>query len=242
MRLFKLAVGCVAIALLLWNSLFFAWQTLRAVDFGYPILYKVMSLNETIATFGPQNLYKKDFHLTSDEERFRIFSEIVRAIHNHGQGLAQIRYYDPQGREIDKLLRPSEVVHLQDVANLIDRLTTFSLWVLGGMLVFGFVLVKRAIAIRFSVNKVFVVSISACTAATAAVMVIGAEAVFYRWHTWVFPEGHQWFFYYQQSLMTTMMRAPDLFAAIAVLLGLFALGYFYLTLWALKKRLFFVHE
>ncbi|MFN2223885.1 MAG: DUF1461 domain-containing protein, partial [Candidatus Promineifilaceae bacterium] len=32
---------------------------------------------------------------------------------------------------------------------------------------------------------------------------------------WICPPGHQWFFYYQDSLMTTMMKAPVLFAGIA---------------------------
>ena len=45
---------------------------------------------------------------------------------------------------------------------------------------------------------------------------IGPKDVFYKMHTLIFPSGHQWFFYYQDSLMTTLMKAPDLFAAIAV--------------------------
>jgi hypothetical protein len=34
----------------------------------------------------------------------------------------------------------------------------------------------------------------------------------------VFPEGHQWFFYYQDSLMSTLMKAPYLFGYIALAL------------------------
>lgn len=50
------------------------------------------------------------------------------------------------------------------------------------------------------------------------VFALGPIAVFYWFHEQVFPEGHQWFFYYQDSLMTTLMKAPDIFAFIAALL------------------------
>jgi len=49
-----------------------------------------------------------------------------------------------------------------------------------------------------------------------AVVVIGPVKVFYAAHNAVFPPGHEWFFYYQDSLMTTLMKAPDLFGFIAV--------------------------
>jgi hypothetical protein len=39
----------------------------------------------------------------------------------------------------------------------------------------------------------------------------------------VFPEGHKWFFYYQDSLMSTVLKAPDSFIYFGVILGIFAL-------------------
>jgi len=52
-------------------------------------------------------------------------------------------------------------------------------------------------------------------------MVWGAKAIFYQLHIMIFPTDHQWFFYYQDSLMSTLMKAPDLFAGIAMqILGL----------------------
>ena len=46
---------------------------------------------------------------------------------------------------------------------------------------------------------------------------------FYALHEWIFPDNHQWFFYYQESLMTVLMKAPDLFGAISVLIALLAI-------------------
>ncbi len=53
------------------------------------------------------------------------------------------------------------------------------------------------------------------------VLVIGRARCFYQFHVWIFPDDHQWFFYYQESLMSTLMKAPVLFGYIAaVLVGL----------------------
>ncbi len=223
-----------AVPLLLWLSLFLSWQTLSQVNFAYPLLYKVMALDETITTYGPLNLHKDNFHLTTDEERFRLFGEIVYAINHQGAGLTEISYHGPQGEFIDRLLRAPEVVHLQDVANLIDNLQSFSWWALGALVllfVFVFIFIKgKGNVERLNVPKVFVLTLIGCLFLVAALMLFGAEEIFYYLHTVVFPDDHQWFFYYQDSLMTTMMRAPDLFAAIAVLLVILALFYFYIFL------------
>jgi hypothetical protein len=54
-------------------------------------------------------------------------------------------------------------------------------------------------------------------AIATATLLIGPVKAFYWLHTLVFPPGHEWFFYYEDSLMSTMMKAPDLFGYIALL-------------------------
>ena len=49
---------------------------------------------------------------------------------------------------------------------------------------------------------------------TVVIVAVGPHDVFTALHEFVFPEDHQWFFYYQDSLMTTLMKAPDIFFAI----------------------------
>jgi len=49
------------------------------------------------------------------------------------------------------------------------------------------------------------------------VLSLGPEKVFNQLHIWIFPDNHQWFFYYEDSLMSTMMKAPYLFAYIAAI-------------------------
>ncbi|MCA1791191.1 MAG: hypothetical protein LC667_15470, partial [Thioalkalivibrio sp.] len=50
--------------------------------------------------------------------------------------------------------------------------------------------------------------------AGVVVGLMGPQEVFDGLHEWIFASGHTWFFYYEDSLMTTVMKAPDIFAAI----------------------------
>ena len=63
-------------------------------------------------------------------------------------------------------------------------------------------------------------------------LLIGAKRVFYSLHDLIFPAEHQWFFYYQDSLMSTMMKAPDFFAYVAAALAVLAIGLLWLILFA----------
>lgn len=62
------------------------------------------------------------------------------------------------------------------------------------------------------------------------VLLAGAKKFFYWLHTIVFPADHQWFFYYEESLMSTLMKAPALFAPISILLILLGLVFWLLQL------------
>lgn len=62
---------------------------------------------------------------------------------------------------------------------------------------------------------------------TITLILFGPTKMFYWLHTKIFPHNHQWFFYYQESLMTTLMKAPDLFGFIA-------------TIWAVTAILLFI--
>jgi len=51
-------------------------------------------------------------------------------------------------------------------------------------------------------------------------MLVMLDDIFSALHVAVFPPENQWFFYYQDSLMTTLMKAPDIFFAIGAAWGL----------------------
>jgi len=211
-----------------------SWVLLAQINFGYSALYEVMSIEQHVKKFGPQNRYRRAFHYTDKPEHVRLFAAINDAIHNQGNGLDDLKYHTPQGQEIDTLLREPEVIHLVDVANLI---TAF--FIVGGAAALiwfmtTFICLMRKIALP-SV-KVQSISIAVLMAVAALItLVVGPVKVFYAFHVWLFPDNHQWFFYYQESLMTILMKAPFLFGYIAILLAVLALLIFILVNLALQR-------
>lgn len=221
----------MALISLLCASLAVSWQLQASVGYGYSFWYKVLAIDEHIDHFAPQNRYKRGFAQLSDEERIRAFDEIAHAVHSQGNGLAEIRY-SANGREI-QLLREPEIVHLNDVARLIDTMTLAgaALTLLGAFLTFA--LVRRDI--RPDWRRQLAILCGVLALGLALVFLVGAKDVFYQLHVWIFPENHQWFFYYQESLMSTLMKAPDLFGGIAIAILTGGLLVFSLILLALHR-------
>jgi hypothetical protein len=216
-------------------ALWLAWRCLAAVDFLYPVFYDALDIHAHIEQFAPQNRYKDGFEDTTREERFRLFGAIVAAIHDSGRGLDALAYHDPAGREIDRLLREPEILHLQDVAELIERVTPVG-WLALAWTGFHLVLI-RALALPVPpLKKLFGISALAFGVVGMVTLVIGPRRLFHVMHELVFPPENPWFFYYQDSLMSTMMKAPDLFGAIAAALVLFGIV-LYATLLVAARQL-----
>ncbi|HSC67096.1 MAG TPA: DUF1461 domain-containing protein [Cellvibrio sp.] len=211
------------------------WHFLAQFHFAYPTGYQLLDLDKHIAEFAPLNRYKEDFALTTPEEHWRLFGEISDAVQNKGAGLREISYTLASG-EKTALMHEAEIIHLQDVANLIDRfyqagLVSLLLW--AGMIVIAY---RQKLQIP-SVKKILLGFLAGLAVIAIAVLAIGPTAVFYWFHVQVFPDGHQWFFYYQDSLMTTLMKAPDIFAFIAVLLVTLLLSLWCLSLYFINRIL-----
>jgi len=232
LRSYVLWTGYSAGSLLL--SLWLAWQLSAQVNFLYPAWYSLLEIDQTVMQTMPKHLYKKEFIATNTQEHHRLFSEIVTSIQNHGHGLEQIRFYNPSGDELGVLLTESEVIHLQDVANLLDILDWFALvmlmfclLVMAGLIFFR---MRMPTIKRLSMSMLVVVGLS-----VVAILLAGAKKFFYWLHTVIFPNEHQWFFYYEESLMSTLMQAPNLFAPISAMLLLLGLFIWLLHLLLLHK-------
>lgn len=196
-------------------ALFFAWQALTKANFFYPLWYELLGIDRTIATYGPRNRYRQDFEITTKAERVRLLGEMVAAIHDGGKGLEELVYHAPDGRPIATLLTRPEIVHLQDVARLVDRLRPVGWGAFAGWLLVWGVLLKQRRAMP-SVARLLLATLLVLVGGGLIIGLIGPVAVFYRLHTWIFPPAHQWFFYYQDSLMTMMLQAPHIFGYIAL--------------------------
>lgn len=195
---------------------FIAWHLLAKVDFAYPLAYQALDIEQHIQTYGPQNRYRVGFADTHTEQHITLFGEINRAIHNEPDALASIHYTTHQGKT-ERLLRNDEVTHLKDVAHLVERVYRAGWASLILTLASAAVLLFTRASLPKALNVIGSFT-GAIALACVVVFIIGPKKVFYTLHTWVFPPEHPWFFYYQDSLMTTLMKAPDLFGFIAVLL------------------------
>lgn len=225
-----------SISLLL--SIWLAWHALAQANFLYPVWYSLLDIEQTVETFAPKNQFKPQFQFTEPGEHKRLFAEIVSAVQNNGDGLLNIYYLDQQGKPIEKFLTAEEVTHLQDVANLIHYLNRFSLLLMIAclLLLAGIYLFQ---VIMPSMKKIML-SVLACVIIVSLVVVLlGAQDVFYWLHTKIFPAEHQWFFYYEESLMSTLMKAPVLFAPISLLLILCGIVIWCVHLLLLKKLALF---
>jgi hypothetical protein len=211
-----------------------SWMISMPLNFGYESLYGLIDIDQHITRYAPMNLTKYGFGLTTEPERYRLFAEIVRSIHHQGEGLASLVYLDPQGKPLQTLFTHDEVVHLQDVAILIDRMK----WLLGAALalfIMLFIWLYRTRTAMPSFKALLAYVFISLLLATGVILLIGAHDVFYQLHVWVFPEEHKWFFYYEESLMSTMMKAPDLFAYIAALLVGLGVIIFVFIMWLLRQ-------
>ncbi len=233
---YQVAWFAVLMGLLL-TSLGMSWWLHAEFNYGYALWYDWLDLRGQIAEFGPQNRYIQGFQTLSREGHLAAFNAIVQAVHGPAgstvvEALRQIHFMPSTGHAT-ALLREPEIVHLNDVAVLMARLRAALIGV-AILTVFGqYRLRRRVPLIRWRWQGGLLLCLA--LAGVLLLALLGFEAVFYQLHHWVFPENHAWFFYYQDSLMSTMMKAPDLFAAIGASLLGFGLILFALMVGVLRR-------
>lgn len=215
-------------------ALFVTWRGLAAVDFAYPWLHGVLDIGTTVAEHGPDNSLRPGFERTDAAEQARLFGAIADAVRHGGRGLEELVYRTPRGEPIGRLLTAPEIRHLQDVALLITRFERL------GWLALGLVPILLAAAAvrreRPPSAAVIGVALGAVVAlAGLALLLAGPVEVFYWLHEQLFPPDHQWFFWYEESLMSMLMQAPNLFGAIAILWFVPAVLLATLALWAILR-------
>ena len=217
-------------------SLYVSWIVLANANFGYGIWHDYAGIGENIEQYAPHNRFRHHFETTDNETRKALFAGIVTAIHQHGEGLQSLSYPHPTKAIQIPLLHQAEITHLTDVANLIDFLTKlgWGLILLWGVLSSYLLMSRQA----FPSPKKSLLNVGIGLFVFAIPMLImGSKNLFYQLHIWIFPADHQWFFYYQDSLMSTMMKAPDLFAYIGLSLGGLALLLFVILLKLFSRKI-----
>lgn len=215
-------IGCLGLA----------WLALAQWDYAYPVWYEWLEIQSHIDYFGRRNRFVHGIETLAPAEHIHLFAEISQAVHSHGAGLADIQF-TWKGQQ-QTLLRTPEIEHLQDVANLIDVMRNVTATAVVGAMA-GLIWLRRRSRPHLMLQGGLLIGL--VLVLTALVLLIGAKAVFYQFHVWIFPPEHQWFFYYQESLMSTLMKAPHLFGAIAVAIVVPGMLLFAaLLLWLSRKQ------
>lgn len=212
-----------------------SWALYSQSNYGYRFWYQQLDIAQHIQIYGPQNRFKSGFEQLPPEQHWKAFEQIRDAVHNRGTGLADIEY-QPPGKNTRPLLHNAEVQHLQDVADFIDagRVLFWVLLLLWLPLAWLCVWLKPP-PMRWRLG----ITVFTVGAVLAWLLIAGPTQVFYQFHLWIFPADHQWFFYWQDSLMSTLMKAPVLFGGIAAVIALGALlltpAIYWLGLWGVRR-------
>lgn len=192
-----------------------SWGFYSLCDYGYSFWYQTLDIEEHIQEYGPQNRYRRDFERLEAEQYQALFHQIRNAVHNNGEGLEDIHYPNRLEQPVP-LLREAEILHLRDVAHLIRMGTVITL--IAACLWWPLALWVRC-QHRPPAGSRLIALAAPLLGLAGWLLVAGPEAVFYQFHIWLFPPEHEWFFYWQDSLMSTLMKAPVLFGGIALVLS-----------------------
>jgi lipoprotein signal peptidase len=241
--LFRAVGNWVLTLSLLLTSLYMSWQALSQVNFLYGSIYQHNNLEAHINEFAPLNRNNKEsFARTTKEERIRIFNDIAYAINSGGEGLNDISYTYPGSEGHTIFLIDEEKDHLLDVANLVGKLKPIGAAVATILIIFyGVCWYYKVSQYRYlwrpsGVFASFFKILSIIALCMVMTFVIGPQKTFYLLHEWAFSDKAQWYFYFEDSLMTTLM--PEVvFANIAVLLTLSTLCIWLLAHFVLRRLL-----
>ena len=191
------------------------WIALAQQSFFYKQWYQLLDIDRTITEYAPLNRFgRENFVETNTEEHVRLFEVITQAVHQQSNDLSAIEYNLPDDNSA-VLLTENEVIHLQYVANLITT-ATIVMKVVAVVFIFSSLLMRyKKIAIT-PLKRQWVYAGGLMVALLVLSLVVGAKNIFYWLHKIMFPYNHQWFFYYEDSLMSTLMQAPNIFLPISI--------------------------
>jgi hypothetical protein len=213
-----------------------SWHFLSKANFFFDTLYDMHQIESHIAEFAPQNRQNRiNFELTSKNERIRIVGKILRTVNSKGVGLETIKYFNTDGVPVNLFLTLAEVEHLKDVSVLVHLMNSIA-FILIIIFIIIFSLAWRYKTTTPSLLMLTCSMVGFVIITTGCIIFIGPQIVFNELHEWVFADKSEWHFYYQDSLMTTLLKAPDTFATMAILMTAIAL-IFWLLIFCLTKKL-----
>ena len=225
------------------SCLYISWQILSQANFLYDQIYDHNDLENHINEYAALNRNgKESFALTDKAERVQIFNDIAREINTGGEGLATISFVGTGEARRTPFLISEERDHLRDVANLVTGLKPVGALLASALIAFyGFCWYYKVSRYQYfwRPSGVFVslFQIAAVAALCVAItFALGPQQTFYLLHDWAFSDKAQWYFYFEDSLMTTLM--PEVvFGNIAALIAVLTIFNWLLINFILRRLL-----
>jgi len=229
MNKIRIASNIALIFLTLYCSLVAGWYAGYSNYFFYPVIYELQDIQGHVHKFAPENRHgRENFVYTTPSVHISIFNEMLQKVEHCGEGLRDIEY--TAGGAVTSFLTEDEVLHLQDVADLLSFLRNLGKAAFAALIILVFAMVRYRIWPYYIYTALIIITGFFMTGALLLYR-FGFEKIFYLLHELVFPEGHKWFFYYQDSLMSTMLKAPDSFVDFGAVLGVCTLISFLAFYW-----------
>jgi integral membrane protein (TIGR01906 family) len=203
--------------LILIISLYVSWNIASKNNFFYNTLYDRLDIDKHIKKYSIKNtdVQKRYFYFTDKKTHINIFHQIVNEINGDGENLDEISF-NFKDKKI-KFLTNEEIIHLKDVVYLVKNFKYVIFFVIFPVLFFILLIMKLKNIKFFGIfPNIFLFSGFLLT----FLMIfnfIGFKKIFTYFHE-IFFKNSQWFFYYEDSLMTTLMKAPDIFFYISLIL------------------------
>ena len=205
-----------------------SWHTLSKLNFFFDHVYEYNEIADHIDQYAPKNVNRNDFEVTTKEERIRLFGEMVTAVNSDGSGLSDIYYKAPSDEKIDTFLTEPELNHLIDVSELVSYSNE-----IGVTVAICLVVIYSLLYICKSSNTkpfwkpismpIILINTSLFTIiGTLGIFMIGPHNVFLYLHEVMFSDKAQWDFFFEESLMTTLLPVP-VFGSMAIMLVVVAI-------------------
>ncbi len=197
-------------------AFYISWTLSSMNNFYYNQLYDRIEIGKHIKKYSIRNTNtdRRKFFFTDKNIHKQIFGEIVTAVNNNGKNLENINFKIK--KQQIKFLTKSEISHLKDVAKLVNSMKYF-VFIILILTILIIVLMKNRKVKYLGMLKNYIIFISFFSLIGILYYFSGFKKIFNLFHEICFKNG-QWFFYYEDSLMTTLMKAPDIFFYISVIL------------------------
>lgn len=239
--IFEITIKTIWCLCLFLICIFISWTALVKANFNYDFWYDQLNIKSTVEFYAPKNQQHKGFLYTDKDQHSRLFTEIVEATTNSPEKLRDIEYIAANSPTPKQMLTQDEITHLIDVHNIIKRFNSFSYIIAAVFLPISLLM----LILQIAPPKIF----ATCSIATSLLVATGLITffygpveIFYALHVAIFPAGHKWFFYYNESLMSMIMQAPNIFGYIGATMTLLASTVFIMLLFIFRKFYFLIRN